>query len=99
MFGRSQSELKVRARRLAFELERPKKGNLWAPAVVCVAALVLSQFWLPTNPLASRHAIRSPWPNWTASFAHAFGVTLRDFEVFDAELEIGELIEAQGDVD
>lgn len=99
MFGRSQSELKLRARRLAFEVERPKIRNNWAPAVVCVAALLLSQFWLPTNPLASRHASHSPWPNWTSTIAHAFGVTLRDFEKFDAELQIDELVEAQGHTD
>jgi hypothetical protein len=97
--GRSQSELKLRARRLVFELERPKTANLWAPAVVCGAALLLSQLWLPTNPLASRHAALSPWPNWTATVAHAFGVNLRDFEVFDAELEINELMAARGRMD
>ncbi len=99
MFGRSQSELKLRARRLVIALERPKKGNTWAPAAVCAAALLLSQIWLPTNPLASRHSTYSPWPNWTATVAYSFGVTLRDFEVFDAELEIDELMKAQDRMD
>lgn len=96
MLGRSQSELKLRARRLVFDLERPRKGSFWSPAVVCTASLLLSQLWLPTNPLASRHASHSPWPVWTATVAHEFGVNLRDFEVFDADLQIYELMDARG---
>lgn len=94
MLGRGQSELKLRARRLALDGNRSKAASVRAPVLVCVVALVVSQMWLPTNPLASRHATYSPWPNWTATVAHAFGVTLRDFEVFDADLEIDELLEA-----
>ncbi|MCA9242090.1 MAG: M56 family metallopeptidase, partial [Planctomycetales bacterium] len=66
MFGRSQSELKLRARRLAFAVGRRRTPAAWAPVIVLAAALVFSQLWLPTNPLASRHARYSPWPSWTA---------------------------------
>lgn len=91
MFGRSESELKIRAQRLAFENNQFKASGIGAPALVCMAAFVFSQLWVPTNPFASRHAIYSPWPSWTATVAHAFNVTLRDFETFDAELQINEL--------
>ncbi|MEN1681613.1 MAG: M56 family metallopeptidase [Planctomycetota bacterium] len=92
MLGRSQGELKLRARRLAFELDRRRPNGAWAPTVVCLAAIVLSQLWLPTNPLASRHSNYSPWPTWTATVAHAFGISLRDYETFDDQLQIDELL-------
>ena len=97
MLGRTQSELKVRAQRLVFQVDRPRRASLWAPALVCLTALVVSQMWLPTNPVASRHTVYSPWPNWTATAAHAFGVKLRDFETFDSELQIDELLEIEAE--
>lgn len=95
LLGRSQSELKVRARRLAFEVDRRQSTGLLAIGVVCGMALAFSQLWLPTNPLASRRAIFSPWPSWTATIAHGFGVNLRDYETFDADLQLDELLEIQ----
>ncbi|QDU57234.1 M56 family metallopeptidase [Aeoliella mucimassa] len=95
MFGRSQSELKLRARRLVLEQRTPPYSGYWAPALVLLGAMIAAQVWLPTNPLSPHHSQYSPWPTWTASVAHAFGVSLKDFETFDRDLRVDELIEAQ----
>ncbi|TWT76156.1 BlaR1 peptidase M56 [Posidoniimonas polymericola] len=94
MFWRSQSELRLRARRLAFAVDRPTSAGRLGPVLVCAAALAVSQLWLPTNPLASHYASYSPWPSWTATVAHSFGVRLRDFESYDTAVQLEELLEA-----
>lgn len=95
MFGRSQSELALRARRLASGENRSTNTRASGPGIVLGVAIILSQIWLPTNPLASRYAMYSPWPHWSATVAHAFGFRLRDFEAFDADLQVDELRDAK----
>ncbi|MCA9263392.1 MAG: M56 family metallopeptidase [Planctomycetales bacterium] len=94
MFGHRHSDLRIRASRLAKADRQETYRATWAHMVVLLMALVASQLWLPTNPLSSRHTHYSPWPRWTATIGHVFGVSLRDFEQFDAELQIDELLEA-----
>ncbi len=92
--GRSPSELKVRARRLvsAPATDVSRWGGL-ASVGVFVGAVLASQVWLPTNPLSSPQTRYSPWPSWSANTLHTFGVSARDFEHFDAHLQMHELFE------
>ncbi len=92
--GRSPSELKRRAKRLVAAVSRPAPRWGLAPvAGLLVAAALASQVWLPTNPLASPTTRTSPWPSWSAAALHAFDVNVRDFERFDARLQLHELLE------
>ncbi|MCA9258649.1 MAG: M56 family metallopeptidase [Planctomycetales bacterium] len=93
MLRRNQSDLLRRARRLSREWNRVKTPRTWAPAAVCFMGLLISQLWLPTDPLASEAAAFSPWPSWTATVGHAFGLTLPDFEPYDSDLQWDELLE------
>lgn len=90
--ARSSNELRVRAQRLA-QREPVVDGRLaaWAPSLVLAASLFASQFWLPTNPLASPKANYSPWPVWSAATLHAFNISARDFDQFDGRLQVYEL--------
>lgn len=91
--ARSTSELKVRAQRLASP--RPSRGGRiasLAPAIVVIAALFTSQIWLPTNPLASPKSYFSPWPVWSAAALHTFDVSVRDFDQFDARLQVYDMM-------
>ena len=96
--ARSASELRLRAQRLA--ARRPAKagrlGSL-APAVVAMAAVLASQVGAPTNPLASPKTHYSPWPVWSAAALHAFDVSVRDFDQFDARLQVYELVDDRED--
>ncbi|MEM9367726.1 MAG: M56 family metallopeptidase [Planctomycetota bacterium] len=60
--------------------------------LIILAALLLSQLWLPVNVLASRHDWLSPWPSWTAGALHDVGWTVRDFEPFDHRCEAHEFL-------
>jgi beta-lactamase regulating signal transducer with metallopeptidase domain len=92
--GRSPSELKHRAKRLVSSAPHPVPRWGVAPvASLFVVAALASQVWLPTNPLASPTSLTSPWPSWSAAALHAFDVNVRDFERFDARLQVHELLE------
>jgi hypothetical protein len=46
---------------------------------------------VPLDPLSSSRSVWSPWPSWTAEMLHCFGYTLRDYEPFDARVQLYEL--------
>lgn len=89
---RSPHELNVRAHRLA-NCDASGDGRLmrFAPALMLVLTLAITQLWLPTNPLASSKSWHSPWPRWTAAVLHAFEIPVRDFDQFDSRLQIYDL--------
>jgi bla regulator protein BlaR1 len=94
--ARSSSELRVRAQRLARpESIAPSRLAAWVPGIILLGALMASQAWLPTNPLASPKTSYSPWPAWSAAALHAFDVSVRDFDQFDSRLQIYELTKKQ----
>jgi beta-lactamase regulating signal transducer with metallopeptidase domain len=96
--GRTSSELKLRARRLL--TQTGYIGSRWKSAScvgVLITALIVSQAWLPTNPLASPRAMYSPWPSWSAAALHTFGLEVRDFETFEPGLQMHELLESSAD--
>lgn len=88
----SSSELRIRAQRLA-QSNPARAGRVArrAPACLLLAALLLSQAWLPTNPLASPKSGYSPWPSWSAAALHVFDVSVRDFDQFEGRLQVYEL--------
>jgi hypothetical protein len=97
-FGRSQSEIVLRAQRLvkqASELKNMKHpgalSKYAAVGILLSMTLVMSQFWLPSDPLASSRSKYSPWPTWTAQVCHSFGYELRDYEKFDRRAQPYEL--------
>lgn len=72
-----------RAATLAESLERPPaRSSLRRPttALLAAAAACLA-VWLPVNPQASRRALWSPWPSWSASALDASGIRVRDYEI------------------
>ncbi|MCA9258195.1 MAG: M56 family metallopeptidase [Planctomycetales bacterium] len=83
------------AERTRYLLRRQQQGALTTPrsrfrlrtAYVAAVATILasSQLWLPLDVLASQTAGWSPWPHVTARVMHDFGVSLRDFEVYDGQ--------------
>lgn len=52
-------------------------------ALLVIAAIVISQCWLPVNADASNRTGWSPWPTWTAKTLHSVDIRVRDFEPFD----------------
>ena len=54
-------------------------ATLVAPLVLC--ALMASSIWLPVNAGASRRAVWSPWPRWSAVALHELGMRARDYEL------------------
>lgn len=99
-FGRKQSIVAARAERLVKVAQyRGKTARHISPVLawsVLVAAMIIVQaFWLPVDVLASRRSELSPWPRWTATVLHDFGIQVRDFEVFDQRCEVYELREAE----
>jgi bla regulator protein blaR1 len=92
--GRTSGELKVRAQRLvAGSGCWNRSGMAIAPVLVAISAMLASQLWAPTNPLASPREHYSPWPSWTASILHSVGIAVRDFERFDPNRQMHELME------
>jgi bla regulator protein blaR1 len=91
--GRSASQLQLRAFRLVHQQAPNKRlgrvGYLCSPVIL---GILLSQIWLPTNPLASPKSRWSAWPAWTASVLHEFGIPARDFERFDPGTQLHELL-------
>jgi len=91
--ARSTSELKVRAQRLATRRSSNKgRRSVWAQCFVVLISLGVSQLWLPTNPLDSPKAYYSPWPTWSAAVLHTFDISARDFDKFDARLQVHDLM-------
>jgi beta-lactamase regulating signal transducer with metallopeptidase domain len=90
----SANELKVRANRLAAPRAASRRLAALAPAAVLLAALTASQLWLPSNPLDSSKSFYSPWPAWSAAGLHALDVNVPDFDPFDPQMQVHELIEA-----
>jgi len=98
-FGRSPSEIVLRARWLVDlakdgkeQTRRGLVGKRMAIAVLFVVTLLIGMISVPSDPLASPRAMLSPWPRWTAQAAHCFGVSLRDFELYDRRSQIFEVI-------
>ncbi len=95
-FGNRKSSLIRRSERL-LELagrtseDRSGRPN-WAIGGLVLVAILVSQVWLPTNAIATHRSHWSPWPTWTATTLHDFGVTVRDFETFDERTQMHELL-------
>lgn len=98
-FGRSPSEIVLRARRLvqlanggASRSGRFRLGRTAAicmlVAITCLTCLV----WIPSDPLASTRSVWSPWPRWTAKSLHCFGCNLRDYEQYDRRVQMYEIL-------
>ncbi|WP_417734620.1 M56 family metallopeptidase [Rosistilla oblonga] len=95
--GRTSSELRQRAMRLA--AGNDLKSSVWSHSVSLLpilAALLISQIWLPINPLASSQSMFTRWPSWTANALHAFDIKVRDYERFEPNVQLHELMERQG---
>lgn len=92
----SSSELRLRAQRLA-NLRSTDQGlfGSWAPSMVLLLSIIASQIWLPTNPLASPKTSYSPWPAWSAAALHTFDISVKDFDRFDARLQMHDLLEQE----
>ncbi len=97
---RTTSELVHRTKRLAqnhASLSQPRskatshRYATLAPATLIAAMLVLTQCWLPLNPLTSNKSKWSHWPTWTAACLHEIGVNAPDFEPFDDRSNLYEL--------
>lgn len=98
-FGRGSGIVAERARRLA-EIARfgwPSSssrrrfvtgGLAWTAIVSCSFGL-----WLPVDVAASSRSTWSPWPRWSANVLREFGITVRDFEVYDDRIELHEMLE------
>lgn len=98
-FGRGQGLVTARANRLA-RIARfgwgPQSSRRefvsvivgWPVAIACCFAL-----WLPVNVSASPRSSWSPWPHWSANVLHEFGISVRDFEVYDDRIELHEFLE------
>jgi beta-lactamase regulating signal transducer with metallopeptidase domain len=104
-FSRTPSEIVLRAQRLVKLAngaengdQRGLFGRKTATVVLLVIGCILSQLWLPSDPLASRRSIYSPWPTWTAEVLHCFGYNCRDYEQFDGRVQIHELQHRDADV-
>jgi beta-lactamase regulating signal transducer with metallopeptidase domain len=91
----SASELKVRANRLADAPAATRRLAVLAPAAVLLAAFTAAQLWLPSNPLDSSKSLYSPWPAWSAAGLHALDINVPDFDPFDSQMQVHELIEAK----
>ncbi len=92
--GQSPSELRLRAGRLVTQDHRAvPRSSGWSIAGVFAVAILASQMWLPTDPLASPNERFSPWPNWSAAVLHTLDLSVRDFEPFDGKLRVHELWE------
>ncbi len=97
-FGRSPSEIVLRARRLIditkgaeSESSRFLLGKRAAGATLFALTLLISLVWIPMDPLASSRSMWSPWPHWTAKAAHCFNYNLRDYEHFDRRSQLFEV--------
>lgn len=97
-FGRSPSEIVLRAHRLVVLAKKiPLKGQGgWlgrktATGILLFVAGLMTQVWIPSDPLSSSRSVWSPWPTWTAKSLHCLGWSLRDYELFDCRVQLYEL--------
>ena len=102
-FGRTPSEIVLRARRLVnLAKVHPARGGsirLGRRSAACVLAavtIVVSLLWIPSDPLSSPRSYWSPWPHWTARAAHSFGFNLRDYEQYDRRSQLFEIARDAG---
>ncbi|WP_437230326.1 M56 family metallopeptidase [Planctomicrobium sp. SH661] len=91
LFGDRLSSLARRARRLS-ERARHQTSTApvraWLPGLALVLVTVVTTAWLPVNVLSSHRSRWSACPHWTAEILHDFGVSARDYEVYDGRLQI-----------
>jgi len=105
-FGRTPSEIVIRARRLVARARQSKKAveaGWWAGrlriGLLAGSAVLASQVWLPLDSMASAKALYSPWPTWSATVLHGFGIAARDFDRFEHRLRLHELREEVDEAD
>ena len=98
-FGRTPSEIVLRARRLVDmangtkqRIQRGRLGRKGASCMLVAFACLLFLVWIPTDPLASSRSVWSPWPKWTAKTLHCFGINLRDYEKYDRRIQAYEIL-------
>ncbi len=98
-FGRTPSEIVLRARRLVNLANGGQRNELrgWLgrKAATCIligVTCLLFLMWIPIDPLASSRSMWSPWPRWTAKSLHCFGCNLRDYEQYDRRIQIYEIL-------
>ena len=91
--NRTPGQLTIRVARLVRrDAVLQRKNTAWLACVPTAMAIILSQFWLPINPLASPSSRWSAWPSWSASLLHEFNISARDFEHFDPDSQLHELL-------
>ncbi|PAY21376.1 peptidase M56 BlaR1 [Rhodopirellula sp. SM50] len=103
-FGRRKSAIIRRTEHLVSRIEsargqcssRDQRRASLAIGCLFLVVLVVSQLWLPVNVLASSRTRLSPWPTWTAEMLHDFGVSVRDYERFDARHDLNECLSDDG---
>ena len=98
-FGRGPGIVAARARRLA-EIARfggaplSSRRRLLSASLAWIAIVIgCLGLWLPVDVVASPRSNWSPWPRWSANVLREFGITARDFEVYDDRIELHELLE------
>lgn len=92
---RQPSQMMLRAQRLAMmDRDVDSRPHVVISVMVILLAIACSQLWLPLNPLASKHSRWSAWPTWSAAVLHELGVTARDYETFDPQHDLYEVINA-----
>ncbi|WP_442508068.1 M56 family metallopeptidase [Novipirellula sp. SH528] len=93
-FGRRKSVIVRRSERLVKLAKSPTVFSRPRQSLgyfgLAMMTLLAAHLWLPVNVLASSRSHWSPWPHWTASTLHDFGVNVRDFEPFDERHEFSE---------
>jgi bla regulator protein blaR1 len=103
-FGRTPSEIVLRARRLVDMAKGPNEsgrrgglGKRGARCILVALTCLLCLMWIPTDPLASSRSVWSPWPKWTANTLHCFGINLRDYEQYDRRIQAFEILHSGDD--
>ncbi len=92
---RQPSQMMLRAQRLAMlDREIQPRAPFSISIAVILLALVCSQIWLPLNPLTSKQRRWSAWPTWSAAVLHEFGVSAPDYETFDPQFDLYEVMNA-----
>jgi bla regulator protein blaR1 len=106
-FGRTPTELMLRAKRLV-ELAQGKQtigrgirslGKPAAVAILLAVTCLMTQVSIPSDPMSSSRTAWSTWPTWSAQCLHCFGVTVRDYELFDRRVRPYEQIFDGGEED
>ena len=87
--GRTMTQLRIRARRLATQEQRCINDEIRGYALVpLLVAAIASQCWLPTNPLATPSGQWSAWPTWSAAVLHELNIPARDFDRHNGRKEL-----------